>query len=570
MNNTIVELTDREHVLKRPSMYIGGIDLTSSNEYILENNKITNKEVQYVPALVKIINEIIDNSVDIAIKTNFEICNLVQVKIDKTSVEVKDNGTGIPVKEVNGTYMPQIAWGRMRSGSNFTDDDKRTQIGMNGTGSFCTNCFSTSFIGISDDGTKRCTCKFSDNASNCKTTISDSKERGVHVKFIPDLKRFNLTEISDDTINIIKQRLINLNLCFPKLQFKFNGRLINVNSFKKYVSMFSDNFELYETEDYSFAVLHNPNDDFQQFSYVNGLKIPDGGTHIDVISSNIVNRIRDKLVRKYSSIKPGDVKNKLFIIAFLKNVKNTKFSSQTKEKITNSVSEINSYFGDIDWDLISKKILKNEGIIGPITEVYKIKEELKRRQEMKALKKVKRIDNEKYLPPVGDSKYLMIVEGECLEENVEVLKSDFSNVKIKDLKVHDTLLSKDLEETRILGICKNLKPVLTIKTNSGSVTCGYKHRLFVYDTEDLKFKFETAEEISKNTSKYKLVKSNVNVETKGVEVLDNDVLNRKLILEDDYVSYTENDYFMVLSEGKIRKKFCYEIKRNDCILFFID
>ena len=37
MNNTIVELTDREHVLKRPSMYIGGIDLTSSNEYILEN-----------------------------------------------------------------------------------------------------------------------------------------------------------------------------------------------------------------------------------------------------------------------------------------------------------------------------------------------------------------------------------------------------------------------------------------------------------------------------------------------------------------------------------------------------
>ena len=184
--------------------------------------------------------------------------------------------------------------------------------------------------------------------------------------------------------------------------------------------------------------------------------------------------------------------------------------------------------------------------------------------------KVKRIDNEKYLPPVGDSKYLMIVEGECLEENVEVLKSDFSNVKIKDLKVHDTLLSKDLEETRILGICKNLKPVLTIKTNSGSVTCGYKHRLFVYDTEDLKFKFETAEEISKNTSKYKLVKSNVNVETKGVEVLDNDVLNRKLILEDDYVSYTENDYFMVLSEGKIQKKFCYEIKRNDCILFFID
>ena len=334
--------------------------------------------------------------------------------------------------------------------------------------------------------------------------------------------------------------------------------------------MFSDNFELYETEDYSFAVLHNPNDDFQQFSYVNGLKIPDGGTHIDVITSNIVSRIRDKLVRKYSSIKPGDIKNKLFVIAFLKNVKNTKFSSQTKEKITNSVSEINSYLGDVDWDSISKKILKNESIIDPITEVYKIKEELKRRQEMKSLKKVKRIDNEKYLPPVGDSKYLMIVEGECLEENTEVLKSDFSNVKIRDLRVHDVLLNKDLEETKVLGICKNLKPVLTIKTNSSSVTCGYKHRLFVYDTLEMKFKFETAEIIATDTSRFKLVKSNVNVETKGVEVLDNDLENHKLILEDDYVSYTDNDYFMVLSEGKIRKTYCYDIKKNDYILFFID
>jgi DNA gyrase/topoisomerase IV subunit B len=29
------KLDDRTHILKRPTMYIGAVDLTSSNEYIL-------------------------------------------------------------------------------------------------------------------------------------------------------------------------------------------------------------------------------------------------------------------------------------------------------------------------------------------------------------------------------------------------------------------------------------------------------------------------------------------------------------------------------------------------------
>ena len=43
-----------------------------------------------VPALLKIINEIIDNSFDIAIKTNFKGCNSVSINITSTSVEIKD------------------------------------------------------------------------------------------------------------------------------------------------------------------------------------------------------------------------------------------------------------------------------------------------------------------------------------------------------------------------------------------------------------------------------------------------------------------------------------------------
>lgn len=563
MQNKIIELTDREHVLKRPAMYIGAIDKTVTNEFIVDNNKIEQRYVEYVPGLIKIINEIIDNSVDVAIKTDFKDCTQISVKITDDCVEVKDNGTGIPVIESNGKYMPELAWGRMRSGSNFENDSNRTQIGLNGVGSFCTNCFSLKFIGISDDGIKRCTCKFSQNAFKCTTSISDSKERGVTVKFYPDLKRFNLEKIDENHINIIKQRLINLNLSFPKLSFKFNGKNINIDSFKKYIKMFSDSAEVYESPDYSFAVLHNENDDFQQFSYVNGLKIQDGGTHIDVISSNIVNRIREKLVKKYKTIKPGDIKNKLFIIAFLKNLKNTKFNSQTKEKITNSVSEINQYLGDIDYDTITKRILKNSSIIDPITEVYKIKEELKRRQEMKSLTKVKKIKNEKYLPPIKNHKYLMIVEGECLDGETELLTNKFESIALKDVSVGDKLIDRNFNETTVLAKTKSLKETLVIKTKNSRIRCGYNHKLFVYDTEEKVFKFIEAFKLL--SGHYKLVRSNINTETQYLTVMAKEK-NILRLTGNQFVHFTENDYFMVISDGSIKRKHAFEIDVFDSIL----
>lgn len=412
---TIKKLTEREHIIARPSMYIGAVDLTKSTEYLYEDGKIQLREVQYVPGLIKIINEIIDNSVDVAIKTNFKFSDTITVKMTNDTVEVTDNGTGIPVvKNDDGQYLAELAWGHARAGSNFDDDKNRTQIGMNGVGSFATNCFSTKFVGKTDDGKKSYTITFVDGAESFTEKVEPSSgTTGTSVKFWPNLARFNLTEIDDVHMNIIQQRLINLSMSFPEITFKFNGKKINVSSFKKYVGLFSPDAEVYETEDYKFAVLPNAEDDFRQFSYVNGLKIPDGGTHIDILSYQIVSRIREKLERKFKTIKPGDIKNKLMIVAFLKNVKDTKFSSQSKEKITNGTADINAYFGEIPYDQICAKILKNAAIIDPITEVYRIKEEFRKRQELNELNKtVKKIKSDKYLPSIGTKKYLLLVEGE--------------------------------------------------------------------------------------------------------------------------------------------------------------
>ena len=66
--------------------------------------------------------------------------------------------------------------------------------------------------------------------------------------------------------------------------------------------------------------------------------------------------------------------------------------------------------GKIDFDKLAKDILKNDAIIGPIVDMFKLKEELKARQELKQAKKV-RVKSDKYFPGIGEKKYLFLVEG---------------------------------------------------------------------------------------------------------------------------------------------------------------
>ena len=52
MTEVYKKKTSREHILERPNMYIGANNLISSSEYVLENDKIIQKEVDlYVEKL---------------------------------------------------------------------------------------------------------------------------------------------------------------------------------------------------------------------------------------------------------------------------------------------------------------------------------------------------------------------------------------------------------------------------------------------------------------------------------------------------------------------------------------
>lgn len=421
-------LSGRDQILKRPQMWIGSMDTLTREMFIINEDNIERKEIGFIPAFKKIIDEILDNSLDVLIETKNATGN-IKVKITEESVYIEDDGPGIPVikhklseeeqkslpaeeaEKIANSYIPEIAWTRLFSGTNFNDSDDKHTIGAHGLGSKCTSIFSTKFVGKTDDGKKSCVVKSLNNleVTSCKTSHSSGKT-GTIVEFYPDLPRFKMKKIDQVYFDLLYQRLLCLSITFPNIKFTFNGKRISVND-KKFLKMFSENIETFVFDKGFIGVFPNESDEFSFFTYVNGIHLNRGGNHIDYIAQQLVAPIRSKLERKYKTIKPADIKNRLSVVCFFRDFANPKFDSQTKETLTNSPSEISNYLSDsINFEDAAKKILKNESIINPIVDTFKIKEELKSRQELRAAKKVK-IKSDKYLSSTGDKKYLLLVEG---------------------------------------------------------------------------------------------------------------------------------------------------------------
>ena len=421
-------LSDIEHVLLRPNMYIGGVNIVEKEQWIYDkqNAKFTYGKVNVVPALLKCASELIDNCIDVAIDTQFKFANKIKVNVDDKSIEVIDNGIGIPCEPPSGSddKSPEktcacLAWTTLKSGTSFGDD--REKIGTNGVGSSCVNVFSKTFIGESDDGKHSQTIECHDNLTkiNASKVKKSSGKSGVRVYCEPDLERFNVDKIDDVHKDLIYQRLVNLAICYPKIKFIFNGEAINVSD-KKFAHMFSENTVVASSDNTTICVFPNEYDEFKFYSCVNGIDTYRGGIHVENVSWEVSSRIRDKLVKKYKSIKPGDIKNKICLVVMMTGFKNPQFDSQTKESLSNANGDILAHFnGKIDFEKFVKDILKNDAIIDPIIETFKIKEELKARQELKKVKKIK-VKSDKYMSPSGGTgnKYLFLCEGQSAQSSL--------------------------------------------------------------------------------------------------------------------------------------------------------
>ncbi len=102
------------------------------------------RDVEYVPGLYKIFDEILVNAADN--KQRDPNMDTIEVVIDvaEGSISVKNNGNAVPVKmhAEEKVYVPELIFGHLLTGSNFSDSDKKTTGGRNGYGAKLANIFS--------------------------------------------------------------------------------------------------------------------------------------------------------------------------------------------------------------------------------------------------------------------------------------------------------------------------------------------------------------------------------------------------------------------------------------------
>lgn len=408
------ELTHREWFIKRPHNYLGSVQRVSRDRYVYNNGMISKQEVEIVPSLIKIFAEIIDNSVDQFVKTSGKFGNKITINVNKEWIEVTDNGPGI-LNELNNNneYPLYVAMCKFMSGSNYKDIESTTK-GTNGVGIKSTITSSSTAIITNTDMSTTLRLTVTDN--NLHHNIEQIKKQsssGITLKIKPDFdKIFAGNEIDELHISMMKQYVIMQSLTYTNIVFKFNGQIISMDE-KKFMSLIHTTFVIHKTDNYFFAITPNETDEFKQMSYINGLELIKGGTHVNYIMNNIVNGLREKLSKKYKSIKPADIKNKLQLIIVGREFINMKQEGQTKETLDNSESDVKKYLGDVEYDKLVNQIYKTPELIDPITEIYKIKEEFAKRKELQSLDKPKKkIKSDKYYPSIGVKKYLVITEGE--------------------------------------------------------------------------------------------------------------------------------------------------------------
>ena len=339
------KLTDTEHVLLRPGMYIGSIKPQTEEVYLLDKRsyRFTPKEITYNPGFLKLFDEIVSNSVD-EHKRNSKL-NQIKIKIDLETnyISVWDNG-GIPV-EIHKEYdewVPEMIFSNLKTGSNFDDTEDRIVVGTNGVGSTLTNIFSKEFVIDTCDGKKRFTQTFKNNmGSRTKPKIKSQRRGFTEITYLPDFEKFGMKKIDKASLLMIEKRLYDLAASNPKLKITLNDEVISFKNFKAYAEMYTTPVFYEESKNWKIGIGHSTSG-FKAVSFVNSVETKDGGTHVNNVAWQITQFLREKIKRKHRvDVKPNELRQHLFLFIDC-TIINPAFSSQTKEKLITQPSEFGS------------------------------------------------------------------------------------------------------------------------------------------------------------------------------------------------------------------------------------
>lgn len=369
-SNDIQVLSDRDHVRKRLPVYAGS---TSVAEYFIPifDDEFSVRKVAFVPAVYKVIGEIIDNSIDefAQIDTSDKTLKITAEPISGFYV-IEDNGRGVPVdKHKTGKYTPEVVFGSLRSGRNFIDHKDAGVIGMNGMGSAITNFCSEEFsVEIRRNG-KKYNQTFTEGGLNVtKPSIrkSTSKKTGTKISFTLDGDVFE--DVTLDHV-LVANRAKEVALTNPGVTVWWNDTKYHYKKgFEDVVKNITRSKGSYYKFDYQhdnltmeFFVITGieKNIDEQVFTWVNSSFLFDGG----LCNTQFVNAFVDKTINHLASaakkekidITKNDVRQNLLVIGNIK-VSNPEYDAQSKTRLTgpNLRNEMQEMISD-HWKSFSRK-----------------------------------------------------------------------------------------------------------------------------------------------------------------------------------------------------------------------
>ena len=516
--------TPIDHVLLRPDTYVGSIQQQTSTMWIYDSktNKMEEKSVQYIPALIKIFDEILVNAADN--KQRSKSMNEIKVTINpkNNQIIIQNNGKGIPIlhhKEHN-CYIPELVLGNLLTGSNFNDSVAKITGGRNGYGAKLTNIFSTTFeVEIVNKSRKlKYYQKWNNNMGVRNDPIieklSDSPPDYTKVTFYPDLSKFGLKSLNDiDTLDVMFSRVRDLAGCLDGVDVYLNDQKLPggfnefINSFPQPQIENKNNSEESDSESpeeeeqqgetnkncfvsmkindrWKIGVGVSNSHKFQQVSFVNGINTYRGGTHVNYITDQITAAIASKLSKQdknISSTLSNHVKQHLFVFVNAL-IENPAFSSQTKETLTTRTSDFGSEC-NIPPRFINS-IMKDTEISNKVLQWVK----LKQTSELNKGKKGKTIKKQLQIPKLDDANWaggkrsdectLILTEGDSAKAlaiaGLSILGRDKYGVfplKGKLLNVRDASHSQLVKNQEI----SSLVEILGLNYNSKYESSDKKH-----------------------------------------------------------------------------------------------
>lgn len=345
----ITVLEGLEAVRKRPSMYIG-----DTGEKGLHH----------------LVYEVVDNSIDEALAG---YCTNIEVFIHQdNSIEVRDNGRGIPVDihEKEGRSALEVVLTVLHAGGKFDKGSYKVSGGLHGVGVSCVNALSTDLKAIVRRDGKVYQQEFSKGIPQTELQeIGPSEGTGTTIIFKPDGSIFSVTEYQ---FKILSDRLRELAFLNAGIKLSLTDeRVVNdKGEYKKEVYYSEDGLKEFvsyldrmkeplvgdvihivtEKQGVPVEVAMTYNTSYQEnlYSYVNNINTIEGGTHLAGFRRGLTRTLKKYaadsglLEKAKVEVTGDDFREGLTAVISIK-VKEPQFEGQTKTKLGN-----NEVMGSVD------------------------------------------------------------------------------------------------------------------------------------------------------------------------------------------------------------------------------